>query len=215
MYRGIKRSNSIVFIIMFVFNIAIAACSSKPVSNNFSDNDSSSRSIDKELEKLNTYANKIKAYASSHNYTSNICFLVNMNIPSGKNRFFVYDINKDSILLSGLVAHGAGGDFFSANPIFSNVPNSKCSSLGKYKIGGKYNGNYGLAYKLYGLDETNSNAFNRAIVLHGYSCMPDEETYPIPICNSLGCPMVSYNFLKKLSSYIDKSNKPILLWIFK
>lgn len=217
MNKNIKTSNSIVFIILFAFNISITACSSSPINNNISqkNNDSSYKYVNEELEKLIVYADKAKKYIAAHNYANNICFLIDMSISSGKNRFFVYDINKDSILLSGLVAHGACGDFFSADPTFSNVSNSKCSSLGRYKIGGKYSGNYGTAYKLYGLDETNSNAFNRVIVLHGYGCVPDEEPYPLPVCNSLGCPMVSYNFLKKLSGYIDKSNKPILLWMFK
>lgn len=64
------------------------------------------------------------------------------------------------------------------------------------------------------LDSSNSNAFQRTIVLHAYDCVPDEEVYPQPICNSLGCPMVSYKFLEELTSIIAKSRTPILLWIF-
>jgi len=206
---ALKFINNIIFFIVFALNIAITTCSSKPTTL-----DSNYNYVDKELDRLKIYAAKAKAYNLKHNYANNICFLIDMRLASGKNRFFVYDINKDSVLLAGVVAHGAGGYFFTAEPRFSNTLHSKCSSLGKYKIGGKYEGNYGTAYKLYGLDASNSNAFNRFIVLHGYECVPDEAPDPLPICNSLGCPMVSFNFIKKLSTYIDQSNKPILLWIF-
>ncbi len=74
---------------------------------------------------------------------------------------------------------------------FQMCPRGGCSSLGKYKIGEKYRGQYGKSYKLYGLENTNSNAYKRAIVLHGFSCVPDEEIYPGVVCNSLGCAMVS------------------------
>ena len=74
--------------------------------------------------------------------------------------------------------------------------------------------NMARVINLYGLQETNSNAFNRAIVLHGNTFIPDEESYPKLICNSSGCPMVSFSFLEKLSSVIDKSPKPVLLWVY-
>jgi len=44
--------------------------------------------------------------------------------------------------------------------------------------------------------------------------VPDKETDPLPICNSLGCAMTSTNYLTILSKKIDASAKPVLLWIF-
>jgi hypothetical protein len=157
----------------------------------------------------------LKQYAGKNGYSTNFCFLIDMNLHSGKNRFFVYDLQHDSICTSGLVAHGCGDKYFSAEASFSNKANSYCTSEGKYKIGGKYTGSYSTSYKLHGLDSTNSNAYNRLVVLHAYTCVPDEEPYPQPICNSKGCPMVSYKFLDTLGNYIKKEKKPILLWIFK
>jgi hypothetical protein len=103
---------------------------------------------------------------------------------------------------------------FSLNPVFSNTDGSGCSSLGKYRIGSPYAGRFGLAYKLIGLDKTNDQAFRRSIVLHAYNCVPETETDPYPICNSLGCAMVSPGFLRSLQPVIDGSPRPILLWIF-
>jgi hypothetical protein len=50
---------------------------------------------------------------------------------------------------------------------------------------------------LYGLDSTNNQVFRRNIVLHSFSYVPEAETDPYPICNSLGCPMVSPGFLQQ------------------
>ena len=141
--------------------------------------------------------------------------MADMSIASGKNRFFVYDLEKDSVLLEGLVAHGSCDKGFQQYPAFSNTPDCGCTSFGKYKIGSSYNGKFGLAYKLYGLDTSNSNAFTRTIVLHSYTCVPEQETDPIPICNSRGCPMVSPGLLNQLKPIINKSNSPVLLWIYE
>ena len=141
--------------------------------------------------------------------------MVDMSIHSGKNRFFVYDLEKQTIALSGLVAHGSCNTQYLSRARFSNTPDCGCSSLGKYKIGKPYIGQYGRSYQLHGLDRSNSNALKRAVVLHGYNCVPDREIYPMVLCNSLGCPMVSEAFFRKLSRIIDRSDKPILLWVYK
>jgi hypothetical protein len=96
---------------------------------------------------------------------------------------------------------------------FCNTPNSNCSSLGKYKIGYSYTGQFGKSYKLYGLDKTNDKAFDRAVVLHKHKSVPDaEQNYPIVL--SLGCPMVSASFYSKLEKILDTSDKNVLMWIY-
>ena len=139
-----------------------------------------------------------------------------MSIPSGKKRFFIYNIKKDVVEYSALVSHGSGSYKIGCNDqlVFSNMPNSYATSLGKYKIGSVYNGMYGLSYKLYGLDSTNNNAYQRAIVLHSDSYVPEKETYPRHIFESSGCPAVSPVFLAEIGKYIRTSAKPMLLWIY-
>jgi len=160
------------------------------------------------LTRLKQKALLAKCFIQEHKYNSNVCFLIDIRLPSGKYRFFVYNLNTDSIEISGLVSHGSGSIGKSDELIFSNIPNSNCTSLGKYKIGNAYEGKFGLAYKLYGLDKTNSNAYDRFVVLHALECVPNT------ICESLGCPTVSPEFLKQVKQYIDNSEKPILLWIY-
>ena len=167
-----------------------------------------------ESSRLQAKAILLKQFTLDHRFNTSVCFLADMNIASGKNRFFVYDLEKDSVILSGLVAHGSCDAGFQTDARFSNTINSGCSSLGKYKIGNHYQGQFGLAYKLYGLDSSNSHAFERNIVLHSYDYVPEQETHPIPICNSRGCPMVSPGFLNQLAMIIDQSKKPVVMWVF-
>lgn len=164
--------------------------------------------------KLKERAREVKSYARRKGFSSEHCFLIDMSLPSGKNRFFIYDLKRDSVIAAGLVAHGSCNTVFLRKARFSNTPDCGCSSVGRYKVGYKYKGRFGRAYKLHGLDSTNSNAFRRAVVLHAYDCIPDREVYPLPACNSLGCPMVSYAFLDKAAKVIDRAKKPVLLWVY-
>ena len=160
-------------------------------------------------------ASAVRDYALRKGFSTTYCFLVDMSIHSGRKRFFVYDLETNRVIMSGLVSHGSCNGIFLEQAKFSNAPGGNCTSEGKYKIGEKYRGQYGKSYKMYGLESTNSNAYRRAIVLHAYSCIPDEEIYPRVTCNSSGCAGVSPAFFEKLSSIIDRSNKPIVLWIYK
>jgi hypothetical protein len=170
--------------------------------------------VDTERQRLRTKVAGQRVWLARHGFNPSFCFLVDMRLPSGKNRFFVYDLRRDSVLLSGLVAHGSGGRNFNTEPVFSNVDGSGCTSLGRYRVGYAYVGQFGPAYKLYGLDTGNSRAFARNVVLHSYAGVPEHETYPQPICNSLGCPMVSPGFLETQRPLIAEVEKPICLWIF-
>lgn len=168
------------------------------------------------MSRLKQKATSVQAYIKANNFNTEYVFLVDMSIPSGKKRFFVYNLKTDSLENSSMVAHGFGSTIKESEDqlLFSNNNWSFKTSLGKYKVGASYNGSYGLAYKLYGLDSTNSRAFERAIVLHAETHVPVVETYPDKICQSAGCPMVAPSFLLTLGNYIKSSPKPILLWIY-
>jgi hypothetical protein len=167
----------------------------------------------KENKKIKIIAKDLFGFCKKNNYNQHYCFIVDMSIHSGSNRFFVYDFVKDTIVASHLVAHGSCREAYLEKAKFANEVNCGCSSLGKYKVSYAYNGQFGKAYKLVGLDKTNDKAFERNVVLHAYDCIPDKATFPQPICNSLGCPMVSYSFLNQLSTFIKQGNKPTILSI--
>ncbi|MGB8193143.1 MAG: murein L,D-transpeptidase catalytic domain-containing protein [Chitinophagaceae bacterium] len=165
--------------------------------------------------KLETKATAAKKFAVKNNYNPKFCFLIDMDLPSGQNRFFIYDLSTDSIMDAGLVTHGRCNESWLNGRKYSNQIGSGCTSPGKYKIGKSYSGKFGLAYKLYGLDSTNNNAFKRYVVLHSHECVPENAVDPLPICQSDGCPTVSAGFLRKLAGMIDQSPKPVLLWIYE
>ncbi|TNF46047.1 MAG: murein L,D-transpeptidase catalytic domain family protein [Bacteroidetes bacterium] len=167
------------------------------------------------FERIREHTAKLNDFLKTHReYQEQFAFLIDMRIHSGTKRFFVVDLKSGEIIKKGLTTHGSGSEATSSDSlIFSNVPNSYCSSLGIYKIGSAYFGNFGRSYKLHGLEPTNNKAFERAVVLHRYSCVPDDEQ-AYPICNSLGCPMLSENFFPEIDEMIKGSSKPILLEIY-
>lgn len=69
---------------------------------------------------------------------------------------------------SFLVAHGRGSDPEHDGwlKLFSNGVGSEATSRGAYLTGSWYAGKYGTSIRLHGLDRDNSNAFERAIVMH-------------------------------------------------
>jgi L,D-transpeptidase catalytic domain len=168
----------------------------------------------KMIEKLLLHVNDAKKFVSKYHFNEKICLLIDMSIESGKNRLFIYDLSGDSVVDAGLVTHGRCNEAWLVGRKYGNEIGCGCTSLGKYKIGHAYQGRFGLAYKLTGLDKSNNNAFRRYVVLHGHECVPEDEVYPAPICQSDGCPTVSKSFLKNLAGIIDKSPQPILLWIY-
>lgn len=165
-------------------------------------------------EKLQQQASEAKGYILQKRFNDDICFFIDMSLPSGQNRFFIYDLKNDSLKASALVAHGNCFEYWLEGRRYSNVVGSGCTSLGKYKIGYSYTGKFGYSYKLYGLDSTNNNAFERTVVLHSHSCVPESEVAD-EICQSNGCPTVSPGFLEHLKKILNASKKPVLLWIYE
>jgi hypothetical protein len=164
--------------------------------------------------KLSTKAKEAKGFVQNKPYNQEYCFLIDMSLPSNQKRFFVYDLKKDTLIKSGLVTHGRCNQQWLEGRKYSNEVGCGCTSLGKYRIGNSYYGRFGLAFKLHGLDKTNSNAFKRYVVLHSHECVPDYEVAN-DICQSDGCPTVSPQFLKQLDPMIKTSRKPVLLWIYE
>jgi hypothetical protein len=166
------------------------------------------------LKKLQLKAADAKLFVKQKGYNDAICFFIDMSLPSGQNRFFIYDLKKDTLTNSGLVTHGRCNQYWLEGRKYGNTVGCGCTSLGKYKIGLSYKGRFGLAYKLYGLDNTNDKAFERFVVLHSHDCVPETEVKD-EICQSDGCPTVSTGFLHQLKPIINESKKPVLLWVYE
>lgn len=171
-------------------------------------------STDVTFKKARGKAREALTYARQKQFNTRVCFLVDMSIESGQNRFFVYDLIRDTLQNAGLVTHGRCNEDWLEGRKYGNTVGCGCSSLGKYKIGISYQGRFGLAFKLHGLEKTNDKAFARFVVLHSHSCVPETEVTE-EICQSDGCPTVSPGFLQQLKPIIQESRKPVLLWIYE
>jgi len=53
-------------------------------------------------------AKQALTFCRQKGYNTQYCILIDMSLPSGVNRFVVWDFKKDKIHLAGLVSHGCG-----------------------------------------------------------------------------------------------------------
>lgn len=105
---------------------------------------------------------------------------------SSEPRFFLVDM--ETMTADGyLVSHGQGSDpdHDGMADTFSNISGSKMSSLGTFVTAETYYGKHGLSLRLDGLDDANSLARDRAIVIHGADYVFPGGT---KIGRSWGCP---------------------------
>ncbi|WP_427964514.1 murein L,D-transpeptidase catalytic domain-containing protein [Altererythrobacter sp.] len=86
---------------------------------------------------------------------------------SAERRFHFVNLDREEVQ-SYHVAHGSGSDPEHDGWLnrYSNVEGSNATSRGAYITWEWYVGRYGTSVRLGGLDSTNNNAFDRAIVMH-------------------------------------------------
>lgn len=93
--------------------------------------------------------------------------VIDYSLPSSEPRLWVIDLRSRHVLHHELVAHGErSGDTMAT--AFSNEMGSHQSSLGLFRTDETYNGTYGYALRITGLEPgVNDRARDRAIVVHG------------------------------------------------
>lgn len=96
-----------------------------------------------------------------------IAAIADFGVHSAQPRFHIANL-LDGTVRSMLVSHGSGSDpehngWLNA---FSNLPNTGATSRGAYVTWEWYEGRFGSSMRLGGLEESNSNAYPRAIVMH-------------------------------------------------
>lgn len=119
----------------------------------------------------------------------NVLSVIDFGQFSGNKRFYIINMNT-GVVWNIRVAHGKGSDpdHDGYAQSFSNVSGSNATSLGFYMTAETYYGDNGYSLRLDGLSSTNSNARERAIVVHGASYV--EEANVIQ-GRSWGCPAVA------------------------
>lgn len=125
--------------------------------------------------------------------------IVNFDLFSAQPRLSVFDVRNRSVQ-SFLCAHGKGSDSGNTGyaKIFSNTKGSNCTSLGVYRCGEIYRSekHRSLSMRLDGLQDTNSRARSRAIVVHGADYVSDAWVKKYGhIGRSDGCLAVDYRYV--------------------
>ncbi|WP_374174943.1 murein L,D-transpeptidase catalytic domain-containing protein [Flavobacterium tructae] len=179
--------------------------------------------LSSETKEINysVYYKEAQQYCKHNNLNQDTFFLIDLGIHSGLKRFFVYDFKKNKIVQSYMVSHGCGdnnwgGTSSKDNAVISNKFDSHCSSTGKFVILDRGVSQWGIKvnYILQGKEKSNSNARNRAIVLHSWDAISSHEVYPKGTPEGWGCPAVSNENMKEIDGLL-KVNKKVLMWIIK
>jgi hypothetical protein len=115
--------------------------------------------------------------------------VIDYSLPSTDKRLWVFDVPSGRMLFRELVAHGRNtGENMATS--FSDVMNSRQSSLGLFVTRDTYVGSNGYSLRMAGLEPGfNSNALDRAIVMHGAPYVdPALARQQGRIGRSWGCP---------------------------
>lgn len=134
--------------------------------------------------------------------------VIDMTQKSNKKRMYVIDMVTGSVA-TYYTAHGKGSDSNNDGYAekFSNTEGSLMTSLGFYLTDVPYQGSNGLSLRLRGLQSTNSNAYARAIVIHGA-----DYVNPSSVGRSWGCPAIERKYVNTLIPALKGKS---LLYIYK
>ena len=128
-----------------------------------------------------------------------IITIIDYTKSSNEKRMFVIDLKKEKVIFDTYVAHGknTGGEYAKN---FSNILNSKQSSVGFFKTSNSYMGINGYSVRLDGLEKgINDKARVRNIVIHGADyATPEFIKKNGRLGRSWGCPAVPRKINKQL-----------------
>ena len=145
---------------------------------------------------------QVRDYCDRRGYSTDYYILVDFSKPSGKKRFFIYDMQRGKR---------------AAQPKFSNNPGSGCTSLGRYVMIGKGGMKFKNCVRLRGLDKSNCLAEARGILIHSagkVTRFSGEKEY-IPLgTESRGCFTVSRSCVEKVMQIYKESSRrrPVLIY---
>ncbi len=158
-------------------------------------------------------ANELLAFCRKEGYNTRIALFVDLSRHSGRSRFVAWSFEEQKAIFCCPVSHGSGSQKShqrSAYARLSNLDGSHLSSLGRALVAERYEGRYGVAYRLDGLDDTNSNLRSRFVVLHGWEHTTSFPIFPLATVGSFGCPVLSRKMMAKVDSLIRDESKVIL-----
>lgn len=158
-------------------------------------------------------ATKLLEYCRERGYNTRIALFVDLSRHSGRRRFVAWSFERNAPIFICLVSHGSGSaqsHVRSAYARTSNEDGSHLSSTGRALVAERYEGRYGVAYRLDGLDATNSNLRPRCVVLHGWEHTTSYPIWPRATVGSFGCPVLSRRMMQKVDTLLQAEQGVII-----
>lgn len=162
-------------------------------------------------------AAELYAFCQERGFNTRVALMMDLGRHSGRRRFMVWDFQQGRALYSFLASHGSGSALSHVRSAYakcSNEDGSHLSSIGKCLIAERYEGRYGVAYRLDGLEESNSALRERCVVLHGWRYTTSFPIYPFPTVGSWGCPVLSRRAMRIVDELLQRE-KEVILWMYK
>lgn len=161
-------------------------------------------------------AKELLEYCRREGYNTRVALFVDLSRHSGRRRFVAWDMVRMVPIFTCPVSHGSGSEMShvrSAYARFSNEDGSHLSSLGRAVVAERYEGRYGVAYRLDGLDATNANLRSRCVVLHGWEHTTSYPIWPRATVGSFGCPVLSRRMMARVDELL-RQEKGVIIEVF-
>lgn len=161
-------------------------------------------------------AKELLEYCRREGYNTRVALFVDLSRHSGRRRFVAWDMVRMVPIFTSPVSHGSGSErshVRSAYARFSNEDGSHLSSLGRAVVAERYEGRYGVAYRLDGLEATNSNLRSRYVVLHGWEHTTSYPIWPRATVGSFGCPVLSRRMMARVDELLQRE-KGVIIEVF-
>ena len=165
------------------------------------------------VSRVSERAEALREFCRKEGYNTNVALFVDLSRHSGRRRFIAWDMVRNAPIFLCPVSHGSGAQrshVRSAYARISNEDGSHLSSLGRALVAERYEGRYGIAYRLDGLDASNSNLRPRCIVLHGWEHTTSYPIYPIPTVGSFGCPVLSRKMMRRVDELLQNEDRVVI-----
>ena len=159
----------------------------------------------------------LREFCSREGYNTRVALFVDLSRHSGRCRFMAWDMERNVPIFMCPVSHGSGSKrshVRSGYATLSNEDGSHLTSLGRALVAERYVGRYGVAYRLDGLDATNSNLRPRCVVLHGWEYTTSFPIFPLATVGSFGCPVLSRKMMRRVDELLHQHDR-VILDVFK
>lgn len=201
-----KSHTKLFFLILLVFNLFSFASPAHAYDEAVLIRAAKKRGIpQKQIDKMTGYIQKYYDSIPNKNYVTFVDFKQSSANERG------YLINTDTgAVQTFLVAHGKKSGKGKYATSFSNVVGSNKSSLGLYYVKNSYSGEFGYSVRVSGLENSNNNAEQRAIVIHPFTSV--SESF-IGLTGKIGTTEGCFGLNKKNSEDLINKVKGGSLWL--